>query len=101
MNTGSCRSDITFLDGEKGILNYRGYAIEELAEKCSFVEVAYLILIGELPTREQLNDFRAQLSRFALVHEDLIHFLIIFRLKRLPCPFSPPWSTHSTISTLK
>ncbi len=74
MNTGSCSSDITFLDGEKGILNYRGYGIEELAEKCSFVEVAYLLIIGELPTREQLNDFRALLSRFALIHEDMIHF---------------------------
>lgn len=84
MNTGSCRSDITFLDGEKGILNYRGYPIEDLAEKCSFVEVAYLILIGELPTREQLNDFRAQLSRFALVHEDLIHFFDHFPPKASP-----------------
>ncbi|MEN8200576.1 MAG: citrate synthase [Thermodesulfobacteriota bacterium] len=74
MNTGSCSSDITFLDGEKGVLNYRGYAIEELAENCSFVEVAHLLLVGELPTREQLDNFRALLSRFALIHEDMIHF---------------------------
>lgn len=84
MNTGSCRSNITFLDGEKGILNYRGYPIEDLAEKCSFVEVAYLVLIGELPTREQLNDFRALLSRFALIHEDLIHFFDHFPPKASP-----------------
>ncbi len=74
MNTGSCSSDITFLDGEKGILNYRGYEIDSLAENCSFVEVAYLLLMGELPTQTQLNDFRALLSRFALIHEDMIHF---------------------------
>ena len=91
MNTGSCRSDITFLDGEKGILNYRGYPIEDLAEKCSFVEVAYLILIGELPTREQLNDFRALLSRFALIHEDLIHFFDHFP------PQASPMSILSTM----
>lgn len=84
MNTGSCRSEITFLDGEKGILNYRGYAIEELAENCSFVEVAYLVLIGELPTRTQLNGFREQLSRFALIHEDLIHFFDHFPPKASP-----------------
>jgi len=84
MNTGSCQSEITFLDGEKGILNYRGYGIEELAENCSFIEVAYLVLIGELPTREQLNDFRALLSRFALIHEDLIHFFDHFPPKASP-----------------
>ncbi len=74
MNTGSCSSEITFLDGEKGILNYRGYEIDVLAENCSFVEVAYLLLMGELPTQAQLNDFRSLLSRFALIHEDMIHF---------------------------
>jgi len=73
-NTGSCCSSITYLDGEKGILNYRGYAIEELAEKCSFVEVAYLLLHGELPNLEQLNRFRHLLRRYALIHEDMIHF---------------------------
>lgn len=74
MNTGSCSSDITFLDGEKGILNYRGYPIEALAENCSFVEVSYLLLMGELPSQTQLNKFRSLLSRFALIHEDMIHF---------------------------
>ncbi|MCF8055383.1 MAG: citrate synthase [Desulfocapsa sp.] len=84
MNTGSCSSEITFLDGELGILNYRGYGIEELAENCSFVEVAYLLLIGELPNREQLNDFRGLMSRFALIHEDLIHFFDHFPPKAKP-----------------
>ena len=51
MNTASCRSSITYIDGERGILRYRGYPIEELAEKCTFLEVAYLLLIGELPLR--------------------------------------------------
>ncbi len=91
MNTGSCSSDITFLDGEKGILNYRGYGIEELAEKCTFVEVAYLLLMGELPTREQLNHFRGLLSRFALIHEDMIHFFDHFP------PNAPPMAILSTM----
>ncbi len=74
MNTGSCSSNITFLDGAKGVLNYRGYGIDQLAESCSFLEVAYLLIIGELPTQAQLNSFRALISRFALIHEDMIHF---------------------------
>src|ERR1041384_3215538 len=55
MNTASCQSAVTFLDGEKGILRYRGYPIEQLAEKCTFLEVAYLLLFGELPTAPQLK----------------------------------------------
>ena len=55
MNTASCRSKITYIDGDKGILRYRGYPIEQLAEKCTFLEVAYLLLNGELPNREQLT----------------------------------------------
>jgi len=74
MNTGSCASSITYLEGEQGILNYRGYAIDELAENCSFVEVAYLLLHGYLPTKEELDGFKRLLSRFALIHEDMIHF---------------------------
>ncbi len=84
MNTGSCSSEITFLDGNKGILNYRGYAIDELAEQCSFIEVAYLLLLGELPTREQLNSFRELMSRYALIHEDMIHFFDHFPSKASP-----------------
>ncbi|MBU1140806.1 MAG: citrate (Si)-synthase, partial [Proteobacteria bacterium] len=91
MNTGSCSSSITFLDGQKGILNYRGYGIEELAERCSFVEVAYLLLIGELPTREELNNFRSLMAEHALIHEDMIHFFDHFP------PNAPPMSILSTM----
>jgi len=71
MNTGSCTSAVTFLDGEKGILRYRGYPIEQLAEHSSFVEVAYLLIYGELPTQEQLDNFSKLLSQHSLIHEDL------------------------------
>ncbi len=74
MNTGSCTSEITFLEGSHGILNYRGYAIAELAENCTFVEVAYLLLHGSLPTEKQLKKFSTLLGRFAMLHEDMIHF---------------------------
>ncbi len=67
-NTGSCTSDITFIDGEKGILRYRGYAIEELAEKSTFMETAYLVLYGELPTTEQLALFEKQISDESYLH---------------------------------
>lgn len=70
-NTGSCESEITFLDGEKGILRYRGYSIEELAEKASFLEVAYLLIFGELPTAEQLSKFDADIKAEAHVDEDV------------------------------
>jgi citrate synthase len=72
-NTGSCLSEITFIDGEKGILRYRGYPIEELAEKATFVETAYLLIFGELPTADQLASFRAQLTEHEFIHEDLRH----------------------------
>ncbi len=74
MNTGSCASQITFLDGEKGILNYRGYGIEDLAEHCSFVEVSYLLVHGTLPTGDELRRFRELLNLYSLIHEDMIHF---------------------------
>ena len=61
-NTGSCKSKITFLDGENGILRYRGYSIEELAEKASFLEVAYLLIYGELPTPEALTKFENEIK---------------------------------------
>ncbi len=70
-NTGSTKSAITFLDGEKGILRYRGYSIEELAEKSTFLEVSYLLIYGELPTVEQLTDFQSQIKIHTLVHEDI------------------------------
>lgn len=73
-NTGSCTSTITYLDGNNGILRYRGYAIEDLAEKCQFIEVAYLLLHGKLPNEQELEHFKELLERFALIHEDMIHF---------------------------
>jgi citrate synthase len=91
MNTGSCKSAITFVDGQKGILNYRGYGIQDLAEHCSFVEVVYLLLIGELPTQEQLNNFRELLAQHALIHEDMIHFFDHFP------PNASPMSILSTM----
>jgi citrate synthase len=77
-NTGSCRSAITFIDGEKGILRYRGYPIEELAERSTFTEVAYLLLYGELPTTEQLEEFSTFLNESSLIHEDMLHFFVGF-----------------------
>ncbi len=73
VNTGSTTSDITFLDGEKGILRYRGYPIEDLARQ-DFVEVAYLLIYGELPTAAQLHDFRMSIRRHTMLHEDMRSF---------------------------
>ncbi len=72
-NTGSCVSNITFIDGEQGILRYRGYPIEELAEYSTFVETAYLLITGELPTARQLNDFKALLNEHQFIHENMRH----------------------------
>ena len=74
VNTGSCESTITFLDGEKGVLRYRGYPIEELAEKSSFIEVAYLLINGELPKKDQLENFTNRISLHSMIHEDMRHF---------------------------
>jgi citrate synthase len=74
-NTGSCKSDITFIDGEKGILRYRGYSIEELALKSTFIEVAHLLIWGELPNSEQLRSFSDLLTDNSMIHEDMkFHF---------------------------
>ena len=69
LNTAACQSAITFIDGDKGILRYRGYPIEQLAEKCTFLEVAYLILHGELPTEAQLKSFVADVTHHTMLHE--------------------------------
>jgi len=74
VNTGSTTSSITYLDGENGVLRYRGYPIEVLAEKCDFVEVAYLLIFGELPTTAQLDAFRLSLSHHTMIHEDMRSF---------------------------
>jgi|TARA_B110000977_G_scaffold24159_1_gene29330 citrate synthase len=70
-NTGSTESSITFLNGEEGILQYRGYSIEELAEKSTFIEVAFLLIYGELPTSDQLVKFKESITKHTLVHEDV------------------------------
>ncbi|MGZ9675057.1 citrate synthase [Flavobacterium sp. GNP001] len=70
-NSGSCKSDITFLDGELGILRYRGYAIEDLAEKADFLEVSYLLIFGELPTADQLAQFENDIRKYTLVNEEM------------------------------
>ncbi len=77
-NTGSCESAITFLDGEKGILRYRGYPIEQLAEKADFLEVAYSLIFGDLPTKEQLEQFHSDIKAKSVVDDDLKKILDAF-----------------------
>ncbi len=72
-NTGACTSKITFIDGEKGVLRYRGYPVEELAERSSFVETSYLLIFGELPTATQLAEYRRMLGEHEFIHEDMLH----------------------------
>jgi citrate synthase len=74
VNTGATTSAITYLDGEQGVLRYRGYPIEVLAERCDFVETSFLLIYGELPTREQLDKFRTSLQRHTMIHEDMRSF---------------------------
>jgi citrate synthase len=74
MNTGSTLSSITYIDGEKGILRYRGIPIEQLAEQSTFVETSYLLIYGELPSETALEAFRRRLSRHSIIHEDMKHF---------------------------
>jgi len=84
LNTASCRSSITYIDGDKGILRYRGYPIEELAENCTFLEVCYLILNGELPEAAQLHEWIGQVKRRTLLHESTKKFLESFRYDAHP-----------------
>jgi len=84
LNTASCRSAITFIDGDRGILRYRGYPIEELAEKCSFLEVAWLLLEGELPTQAELDSWIAEVKRHTMIHETTKKFLTGFRYNAHP-----------------
>lgn len=73
-NTASCKSSITYIDGDKGILRYRGYPIEDLAANSDFVETSYLLIYGELPSKTELEKFRVGLTRHSLIHEDMKHF---------------------------
>ncbi|MEM8484841.1 MAG: citrate synthase [Bacteroidota bacterium] len=83
-STGSCQSGITFINGEKGILRYRGYSIEDLAENSSFVEVSYLLIYGELPNKAQLEKFEHDLKHHSLIHEDLKKFFENYPAKAHP-----------------
>ncbi len=94
-NTGSCQSSITFIDGEKGILRYRGYPIEELAEHSTFIETAYLIIFGELPTERQMAEFRNLMTEHMFIHEAMRHHFEGFP------PSAPPMAILSAmINTL-
>lgn len=84
MNTAACSSSITFIDGEKSILRYRGYPIEELAEKSSFLECAYLLIYGELPTAEQLEYWTNRIMRHTYIHENLVQIIESFRYDAHP-----------------
>src|SRR3974390_3452791 len=84
MNTASCKSAITYIDGDKGILRYRGYPIEVLAERCTFLEVAHLLLNGELPTEKELNDWVYNITHHTMLHETTKKFMEGFRYSSHP-----------------
>ncbi|MFL2564334.1 MAG: citrate synthase [Parvicellaceae bacterium] len=96
-NTGATTSGITFLDGEKGILRYRGYPIEQLAEKADFLEVAYLLIYGELPSKNEYSDFKNNITNHTLIHEDMRVFLEAYPTKAHPMGILA--ASLSTIST--
>ncbi|MCW2722289.1 citrate synthase [Pseudonocardia sp.] len=85
-NTAACSSEITYIDGDAGILRYRGYPIDQLANGSSFLEVSYLLIYGELPTQAQLDDFTTRISRHTLLHEDLKRFFDGFPRDAHPMP---------------
>ncbi len=86
VNTASCSSAICYIDGDNGILRYRGYPIEQLAEKSTFIEVSYLLIYGELPNQAQLDDFTSKVNRHTLLHEDLKRFFDGFPRDAHPMP---------------
>ncbi|WP_082683098.1 citrate synthase [Mycobacterium sp. GA-1285] len=86
VNTASTKSAITYIDGDAGILRYRGYPIEQLAEKSNFIEVSYLLIYGELPTKDQLAEFTTRIQRHTLLHEDLKRFFDGFPANAHPMP---------------
>ena len=98
MNTASCRSAITYIDGDKGILRYRGYPIEVLAEHCTYLEVAYLILFGELPTSAQLKDWIFDITHHTMLHETTKKFMEGFRYNAHPMAMLV--STVAALSTV-
>ena len=84
VSTASCQSAITYIDGDEGILLYRGYPIEQLAGKCSFLEVSYLLLYGELPTRQQFERFNNSINHHSMIHESLLRFFNGFHYNAHP-----------------
>jgi citrate synthase len=86
VNTAACSSEITYIDGDAGILRYRGYPIEQLAQRSTFIEVSYLLIYGELPTKTQLDEFTQKISRHTLLHEDLKRFFDGFPRDAHPMP---------------
>src|SRR5262249_36280939 len=86
VNTAACSSEITYIDGDAGILRYRGYPIEQLAERSSFLEVSYLLIYGELPTQTQLDGFTSLIAKHTLLHEDLKDFFNGFPRDAHPMP---------------
>jgi citrate synthase len=98
MNTASCRSSITFIDGDRGILRYRGYPIEVLAEHCTFLEVAYLLLFGDLPTQHELKDWVAEVTHHTMLHETTKKFMEGFRYNAHPMAMLV--STVAALSTV-
>ena len=86
VNTASCSSEITYIDGGAGILRYRGYPIEQLAERSTFIETSYLLIYGELPSAVQLAEFTAKIKRHTLLHEDLKLFFNGFPRDAHPMP---------------
>ena len=95
MNTGACESNITFIDGDNGILRYRGIPIEELAEKSNFLETAYLLMYGALPNQAELSDFENRIRRHTLIHEDIKRFY-----DGLPRDAHPMATLASVVSSL-
>ena len=79
LNTASCQSRVTFIDGDKGILRYRGYPIEQLAEHSTFIETAYLLINGELPSAPELKSWEDKLNQHAMLHENIKKFMEGFR----------------------
>jgi citrate synthase len=90
VNTASCRSAVTFIDGDKGILEYRGYPIEQLAEKSTFLEVAYLLIHGELPTKDQYDSWVHEVTYHTFVHENVKGFMEGFRYDAHPMGMLTP-----------
>jgi len=98
MNTASCRSSITYIDGDRGVLRYRGYPIEALAEHCSFLEVAYLLLFGDLPSEKELKDWIHEITHHTMLHETTKKFMENFRYNAHPMGMLV--STVAALSTI-